>query len=974
MRYPTAGIQIARSPSPRWRAAGRAVLFVAATILPLVSPNRATATTFTYEPSLANGARNAVTLFTHATLEAARTEDLWSAGDTIILAPGTYQTGALNLAAPNLTLQAANCVLVHSGNQPQIGTLRITASGVRVFGPLTARNTGTAGYVIQVDSFTQTVTDFLVHDVLVDQTPPGNGISPIRVMQSAPPQLDSTVSGTFRRVRLRAGANLPDGFAIGDNGALPGPRPSQSGTIWLIDCEAEGCNMAGNSNSMAADTRALAIVLGGTFSGSGAANLIGASTFFGRLFAFGAECSGGLSHPAVSVTNGEIAGEVVENCYIHHALTGVQLVGAPGSSQFGVVRGSRIVRDPDRLNGNTGATTAGTQGVRVLTSMAIVENCVIEGWRQAATDDFSGKIGTAIGILPVMGGSYVVRDCWLKDCYGGVSMTGAASAMLDVESCLLTQSPQPGALQPFSLYVSGNGSFPNAPCSIRLANNVVIWEGPALTGGMFINWNAPSSRREPLGGSNYFWHNNTIEFPWPGGWTAYPNDTVTSSAGGKPLIDSQGAQQPDSPAAAAVAFDVWDEPLFVRGRTTFASVADGTLFPTHFSTSLATPPGYFDNQTLWFVSGVNTGLWRRISASASGGLLTVSPAFPFSPDDGDLFTIQPPAFPSSGNTSSLDSNYFSLARFFNAPPLDPLKDDCNTNASPDIEELMAGLTDCNTDLIPDQCQSDCNTNGSTDVCEVDAASVGDCNTDRIPDVCNAAGAVDSLAFDNFDAPMLSAERWTTQSDVELRAWRAYSPPQALALHRDGLLESAAFDLAPHTAARIELRAAGDGGRLNSQLVTEFWDGSAWQTVHMLSAAAAGLDWIAVGVDLPPGALHAAFRFRFRRAGSQGGVWFVDDVNLKVSLPDCDGDGFSMACELDLNCDGSVDDCQICATGLRGDMDCNGQVTAADACGFVRALLHRAPLPADAAVAADVNADGWIDADDTREFLNLILSP
>jgi len=952
----------------RWMARLAPVLSVAFA----ASPVRATV--LTYRIASGGAVENAGTLQLFATLESAREADGWVANDTITCEPGLYPCGPLSLNVPNLTLSAANCTFQFAPTTSVQGLIRITAGNVRVLGPLILRNTGTQGCVIEVNSNPTQISDFLISDVLIDQCP-ATPISPIRILQSGQSQANTTIKGTLDRVRIHAGAGHPDGIYFGDDAPVFGPRPSQPGVIWLIDCEVDGCDSAANSNAVAVDTRGLAVVLGGAFSGSGGSNLIGASSYLGRLFAFGVQAGGGLTHPMAASLNGDLQCEYVENCTVLNALTAVTLLGPPGTPGFGVCRNSTLLRDPTRWSGNSSTTVRPSSGVRVLTAMGVVEGCTIEGWRYAAADDFSGNLSTAVDYVGLSGGSCLVRHCWLKNCFRGVNSSSASAILLDVESCLITQMPVASSLPPFTFRIQGNPLNPAAASSMRLANNVVTWEPGGASSGSFISITPGNAGRDGIGGSNYFWHSGSMATLFEAGWTPYANDTFENDSNAKPIHDAEGNETINSPAAPSASFDVWGQEVFVQGRTAFGNIIAGTATNTQFSTSLAQPANYFNNQTLRFFSGANNGSWRRIVASTATGLVTVTPALPNPPAMNDLFMIRPPTIPSSGTTQYLDPNYYSVQYFENAPPLSSLQDDCNTNGQPDADDIAGGLVDCNSDAIPDECENDCNTNGSEDSCDLAALIASDCNTDAIPDACNAAAPTVPIFVDRFDDPApLSPAAWAVQTDTGIRTWRAWSSPGSAVLLKGGMLESAPLDLSAISRGAIAFRLASDGGRASSSLVAEYWDGSSWQMGVTVGASAIGINWTYQRFDLSPGALAQGFRMRFRRTGTLAGAWFLDDVTLLANENDCDGDGLLDGCELDLDCDQVPDACQPCNSPIHGDMNCDGLVNPGDVCGFVDALLHHGAISPDSFFSADMNADGRVDADDSEAFLLAILGP
>ena len=62
--------------------------------------------------------------------------------------------------------------------------------------------------------------------------------------------------------------------------------------------------------------------------------------------------------------------------------------------------------------------------------------------------------------------------------------------------------------------------------------------------------------------------------------------------------------------------------------------------------------------------------------------------------------------------------------------------DCNGNEIDDLDDITFGTSlDCNTNDLPDECETDCNTNGIPDDCDLADGIALDCNGDRIPDIC-----------------------------------------------------------------------------------------------------------------------------------------------------------------------------------------------------------------------------------------------
>jgi hypothetical protein len=62
--------------------------------------------------------------------------------------------------------------------------------------------------------------------------------------------------------------------------------------------------------------------------------------------------------------------------------------------------------------------------------------------------------------------------------------------------------------------------------------------------------------------------------------------------------------------------------------------------------------------------------------------------------------------------------------------------DCNANTNHDVFDVLEGFsTDCDRNLVPDECDSDCNGNSIPDACDIETGFSIDCNTNGIPDSC-----------------------------------------------------------------------------------------------------------------------------------------------------------------------------------------------------------------------------------------------
>ncbi len=77
------------------------------------------------------------------------------------------------------------------------------------------------------------------------------------------------------------------------------------------------------------------------------------------------------------------------------------------------------------------------------------------------------------------------------------------------------------------------------------------------------------------------------------------------------------------------------------------------------------------------------------------------------------------------------------------------QDDCQNNGVGDVCEIAAGSSlDCNSNQIPDECesQSDCNNNSVQDICDITIGTSSDCNLNSIPDECEQNAHCGSLTL------------------------------------------------------------------------------------------------------------------------------------------------------------------------------------------------------------------------------------
>ncbi|MCY2960771.1 MAG: FG-GAP-like repeat-containing protein [Planctomycetota bacterium] len=83
--------------------------------------------------------------------------------------------------------------------------------------------------------------------------------------------------------------------------------------------------------------------------------------------------------------------------------------------------------------------------------------------------------------------------------------------------------------------------------------------------------------------------------------------------------------------------------------------------------------------------------------------------------------------------TSLDCDSDLIPDECQVPPLGNTYADCNANLVPDPCELV--LNDCNNNQVPDDCDPDCNGNFNPDDCDISGGGSLDTNGDAIPDEC-----------------------------------------------------------------------------------------------------------------------------------------------------------------------------------------------------------------------------------------------
>jgi hypothetical protein len=132
---------------------------------------------------------------------------------------------------------------------------------------------------------------------------------------------------------------------------------------------------------------------------------------------------------------------------------------------------------------------------------------------------------------------------------------------------------------------------------------------------------------------------------------------------------------------------------------------------------------------LFYASSVDTGMtWT--------GNIAVSPVFdshvgwPQQPKLGDYYDM----------ISDVDGTSIAYAATFNGEQdvyFLRIEADCNGNGITDTTDVTGGTSeDCNSNLIPDECERDCNANDVPDECDVTGGTSDDCNGNYVPDECD----------------------------------------------------------------------------------------------------------------------------------------------------------------------------------------------------------------------------------------------
>ncbi|MBI4716274.1 MAG: hypothetical protein HY763_00555, partial [Planctomycetes bacterium] len=206
-------------------------------------------------------------------------------------------------------------------------------------------------------------------------------------------------------------------------------------------------------------------------------------------------------------------------------------------------------------------------------------------------------------------------------------------------------------------------------------------------------------------------------------------------------------QDPPEPASRAVMFarstdngQTWSAPMTLNGD----SIRPYSTAAQHAAMAVA-PTGRID--VVWGDGSADSSSYYATQLyyaySFDGGSSWSSPT-PVTPAFGPAFFGPPDGF--GADPCALASRemgaYVAYAATFN-DEMDVyylwISRDCNGNGIADETDLATGAsTDCNRNLIVDDCEPDCQPNDVADECDIAWGHSADCNANAIPDECDIA--------------------------------------------------------------------------------------------------------------------------------------------------------------------------------------------------------------------------------------------
>ena len=115
------------------------------------------------------------------------------------------------------------------------------------------------------------------------------------------------------------------------------------------------------------------------------------------------------------------------------------------------------------------------------------------------------------------------------------------------------------------------------------------------------------------------------------------------------------------------------------------------------------------------------------------------------------------------------------------------------------------------------------------------------------------------------------------------------------IYEFGSVTSKVLDISQYSRATLTYRHRLNANSSESDLIVEYWNGSAWKEVDRLEGDQRGVmnDYEPLTIPLPSGALHARFKLRISRDWVNEltlignyidyyGYWFIDDVKITVT--------------------------------------------------------------------------------------------
>ena len=231
--------------------------------------------------------------------------------------------------------------------------------------------------------------------------------------------------------------------------------------------------------------------------------------------------------------------------------------------------------------------------------------------------------------------------------------------------------------------------------------------------------------------------------------------------------------------------------------------------------------------------------------------------------------------------------------------------DCNENGISDDVDLLAGVSDCNSDGIPDTCQPEL-----------------DCDGDLVPDECVAG--VGGLVGTYFSSPEIGifGELLMARVDPEVFFdWGGGSPDPLVPENRFAVRWIGTIVASRSGLHRFRFNC-DDGVRAyidGVQLVDAWFDQSGGEN-HQFDLDLVAGERRAIRIEYYENGGSASMRFRWRLPGETD--FAAVPTEAMIPLVDVDGDGVADSCAPDCDGDG-VSDAVAIAEGLSEDCNENG---------------------------------------------------